>query len=49
VGGGGNEFVEDPQIRTGLVGRHLDRRRPMAEGASEEPAGGRGVPLLRRA
>jgi hypothetical protein len=30
VRGGRDQLVEDPQVRAGLVGGHLDRHRPMA-------------------
>jgi hypothetical protein len=46
VQGGRDEFVEHPQVRAGLVGGHLDWRRPVPQGATEEPASGRGVPLF---
>jgi hypothetical protein len=43
---GRDEFVEYPQVRGGLVGGHLDRRRPAPQGPGEEPTGRWGVPLL---
>ena len=46
VGGGRDQVVEHPQVRSGLVGGDLDRRRPVPQGSDEEPAGGGGVPLL---
>ena len=46
VGRGRNQFVDHPQVRAGPVGGHLDRRRPLRQRSGEEPAGGRGVPLL---
>jgi hypothetical protein len=46
VGRGGDQVIQDPQVRAGLVGGDLDWRPPVAESAGEEPAGGGGVPLL---
>ena len=46
VGRGRDQFGQDPQVRAGLVSGHLDRRRPVRQRMGEEPAGGRGVPLL---
>ena len=31
-----DQFVEDPQVRAGLVGGDLDRRRAVPQGAGEE-------------
>jgi hypothetical protein len=45
---GWDQFVEDPQVRTGPVGSDLDRCRPVGKGAGEEPACRGGVPLLRQ-
>jgi hypothetical protein len=39
VQGARDELVEDPQVRSRLVGGHLDRRRPMGQGPGEETAG----------
>ena len=44
--GSRDQVVKDPQVRAGLVGSHLDRRRPMGQRTGEEQAGGRGVPLI---
>jgi hypothetical protein len=41
-----DQFVQHPQVRTGLVRGHLDRRRTATQSPEEEPAGGRGIPLL---
>src|SRR5215204_5353824 len=46
VRGGRDQVVEYPQVRGGLVRGHLNRRRLVNQRVSEEPAGGRGVPLL---
>ena len=46
VRGGRDQFVQHPQVRAGLVGGHLDWRRPVPQGASEEAAGGGGVSLF---
>jgi len=46
MGRGGDQFVQHPEVRAGLVRGHLDRRRPVAQGTGEEPAGGVAVPLL---
>jgi hypothetical protein len=43
-----DQVVDDSQIRPGLIGRHLDRRRSVAKSAGEESAGGGGVSLLRQ-
>jgi hypothetical protein len=40
------EFIQHPQVRAGLVGGHLDRRRSVGQRAGEESACGGGVPLL---
>jgi len=39
VRGRRDEFGQHPQVRAGLVRRHLDRRRPIAQRVGEEPAG----------
>ena len=45
---GRDKFVQHPQIGACLIGGHLDRRRPVPQGAGEEPAGRCGVPLFRQ-
>ena len=42
---GPDQVVEHPQVRTGLVGGHFNRRRPVAQGSRQEPAGRGGVAL----
>ena len=41
-----DQFVQHPQVRAGLVGRHLDRRRTVPQRTDEESPCGGGVPLL---
>jgi len=43
-----DQVGQHPQVGAGLVGGHLDRHRPVEEGAGEEAVGGGGVPLFRQ-
>jgi hypothetical protein len=43
---GGDQVVDHPQVRAGLIGGHLHRCRAVGQRPGEEPASGRGVPLL---
>ena len=46
VAGGGHQFLDCARVGRRPVGAHLSRAGAVLEGAGEEPAGGRKVPLL---
>ena len=43
---GGQHVVEHARVSRGSVGAHLDRARAVCQGAGEEPASSREIPLL---